>query len=122
MGFAPEVLDIEYSHILATFTNCLQNTVCLSFELNMPTVASVPYSILLAFANLLAVAAETEYTFQEAEQIKAYLADPSAFASAAPAATGNSTAASTAAAAVEEESEEEEIAAGPGLFDAGDDY
>merc|ERR1711924_340161 len=43
---------------------CLQNTVCLSLEFGMPTVASVPYSILLAFANLLAVAADTEHTFK----------------------------------------------------------
>merc|ERR1712096_262352 len=37
--------------------------------------------------DLLAIAAATEITFPEAEQMKAYLADPTAFASAAPAAT-----------------------------------
>jgi len=120
--FAPAVLDIEDSQILATFTNCLKNTVCLSFEFNMPTVASVPYSILLAFANLLAVAAETEHTFKEAEGIKAYLADPSAFASAAPAA-GAASSGGGAAAAVEEEEEEEEMAPAANLFGGdGDDY
>jgi len=122
--FEPAVLDIQDSQILANFQSCLKQTACISIELNMPTVASVPYSILLAFSNLLAVAADTEFTFKEAEEIKAYLADPSAFASSMPAASGSAaTSGSAAPAAQKEESEEEEeMTAGPGLFDGGDDY
>merc|ERR1711924_205728 len=66
-------------------------------------------------SNLLAVAAETEHTFKEAEGIKAYLADPSAFASAAPAASAGGSA-PAAAAAVEEEEEEEDMAPATNLF------
>jgi len=121
--FEPAVLDIEDSQIVSMFQQCLKQTACVSLELGMPTVASVPYSILLAFTNLLAVAADTEFTFKEAEEIKAYLADPSAFASAAPVSgTTGTTGSAPAAAAKEESEEEEEITAGPGLFDAGDDY
>jgi len=119
--FDPTVLDIEDSQILHSFSTAVQNTALLSIELGMPTVASVPYSILLAFSSLLAVAAQTEFSFKEAEAIKAYLADPSAFAVAA----GPATAAKggpAAAAAVEEEEEEEEVAAVGNLFDAADDY
>merc|ERR1711907_835967 len=122
--FAPEVLDIQESQILDSFRMCLKKTACVSITLGMPTVASVPYSILLAFANLLAVAAETEHTFKEAEEIKAYLADPSAFACAAgPATGGGGGGAAAAAAPVEEEEEEDEIAPAANLFgDGGDDY
>lgn len=122
--FEPDVLDIEDSQILNSFKQCLKQTACVSLVLNIPTVASVPYSILLAFSNLLAVAAETEHTFKEAEAIKAYLADPSAFASAAPATSSGGPATTTAAAApAEEEDEEEEMTGGPGLFgEGGDDY
>merc|ERR1712159_24911 len=121
--FAPAVLDIEDSQILASFSNCIKNTVALSLEFKMPTVASVPYSILLSFANLLAVAAETEHTFKEAEGIKAYLADPSVFASAAPAAGASTGGGAAAAAAPVEEEEEEEMAPAANLFgDEGDDY
>jgi large subunit ribosomal protein LP0 len=122
--FAPEVLDIEDSRILGAFTAALQNTVCVSFACNMPTVASVPYSILLSFANLLAVAAETEHSFKEAEEIKAYLADPSAFACAAGPAVAATGGATAAAAVVEEEDEEEEMAPAANLFgdDGADDY
>merc|ERR1711907_202865 len=120
--FEPEVLDITDESIIATFQAGIKNIACVSLMLNQPTVVSVPYSILLAFSNLLAVAAATEFTFKEAEEIKKYLADPSAFASAAPVAAASTGGATQAAEVVQEESEEEEIAAGPGLFDAGDDY
>jgi len=120
--FSPEVLDIQDEQIFAMFSSCLKNTAIISMECNMPTVASVPYSIMLAFANLLAVAAETDFTFKQAEAIKAYLADPSAFACAAGPATGGASGAAAAAAPVEEEEEEEDIPAAGGLFDDGDDY
>jgi large subunit ribosomal protein LP0 len=122
--FEPAVLDIEDSMIVASFGNALKETAAISLglDMDMPTVASVPYSILLAFANLLAVACETEHSFKEAEGIKAYLADPSAFASAAPAA-GAASGGGSAAAAVVEEEEEEEMAPAANLFgDEGDDY
>jgi len=119
--FEPAVLDIGDDQIIGVFQHCLKQSACLSIELNMPTVVSVPYSILLAFTNCLAVAADTEFSFKEAEEIKAYLADPSAFASAAPVAS-TSTAAAAKEAVKEESEEEEEMTAGPGLFDGGDDY
>merc|ERR1712097_152249 len=96
--FEPEVLDITDAQIIATFQAGIKNIACVSLMLNQPTVVSVPYSILLAFSNLLAVAAATEFTFSEAEEIKAYLKDPSQFASAAPAG-GTTVAAPTGGAA-----------------------
>ena len=64
----------------------------------------------------MAVAAVTEITFKEAEKMKAFLADPSAFAAvAAPAAAA---AAPAAVAAKEEEpAEESDDDMGFGLFD-----
>merc|ERR1711959_472128 len=111
------VLDISTDDILASFSQGVRNIAAASMELNYPTIAAVPYSIVLAFQNLLAVTAETDYTFKEAEPFKAFLADPSAFASAAPAAGGDAPAA--AAAAPVEESSSEEAAVG-GMFE--EDY
>lgn len=82
--FSPEVLDITDEDIRAKFMEGLNNIAAVSLEIGYPTVASVPHSILNGFKSLLAIAAETEITFAEAEQMKAYLADPSAFAAAAP--------------------------------------
>ena len=65
---------------------------------------------------MLAVAVETDYSFPLAEKVKAYLADPSAFASTdAPAATSGDAPAAAAAAPEEEEEEEEDM--GFSLFD-----
>jgi len=116
--FDPEVLDISDDDIKATFVKGVANVAAVCLEIGYPTMASVPHSIVNGMKNLLAIAAATEITFKEAEMVKAYLADPSAFASAAPAAAAADAApAAAAAAAPAEESEEEDDDMGFGLFD-----
>ena len=73
----------------------MTNVACVSLAIGYPTVASVPHSIANGFKNLLAIAAETEISFKEAETMKELLSDPeklaaltAAAASAAPAAAG----------------------------------
>ena len=56
-------------------------SVCL--QIGYPTVASVPHSIINGYKRVLALSVETEYTFPLAEKVKAFLANPSAFATAA---------------------------------------
>merc|ERR1712166_193501 len=80
------VLDITDEAIMASISAGIRNVACVSLITGAPTIASVPYSILLGFTNLVAVACETEYTFKEAESIKEFIANPDAFAAAAPAA------------------------------------
>jgi len=115
--FAPEVLDITDEDIRKKFVEGVQNVASVCLQIGYPTIASVPHSIVNGFKNLLAVAAETDITFPEAEQMKAYLADPTAFAVAAPVA--EEAPAEQAAEEVKEESEEEESDddMGFGLFD-----
>merc|ERR1711890_125084 len=78
-------LDIINADLLAKFSTGVRNVAALSLAINYPNVASVPHSIVNGMKNLLAIAAATEITFKEAETVKAFLADPSAFAAAAPA-------------------------------------
>jgi len=124
--YSPKVLDISEEDILVSFRQGLSNLTAACLYVGFPTTASVPQSIVKGFSKLLAVAACTEYTFKEAEYMKAILADPEklaalqAAASAAPAtaaAAGGS--APEAAPAAKEESEEEESDddMGFGLFD-----
>jgi hypothetical protein len=63
-------------------------------------------SVVDGYKNVLAIAVETDYSFPLADKVKAYLADPSAFAVAAP--TSAAPAAGAAAAKQEEPEEEEE--------------
>merc|ERR1712108_114460 len=79
-----------------------------SLAIGYPTMASAPHSMVNGLKNLMAIAAETDITFPAAEKLKAYLADPSAFAAAAAPAAA-SAAAPAAAAKVEEPEEESEM-------------
>jgi len=117
--YDPAVLDITDDDILASFAQGIKNVAAISVSTGLPTVASVPYSILLGFANLLAIAVETDYTFKEAEQIKEFIANPEAFASAAPAAASTADAAAPAAEAKKESSSDDDGGAA-GMFE--DDY
>jgi len=115
--FSPEVLDITDDDIRKKFMDGVRNVASVCLQIGYPTIASVPHSIVNGFKNLLAVAAETDITFPEAEQMKAYLADPSAFAVAAPAAAEEAPAAAEEAAKEESEEEESDDDMGFGLFD-----
>jgi len=114
--FPPSILDVEEHTLMDIFMSGVQRIAALSLRIGFPTAASVPHSLINGYKNLLAVSVATEYTFPGSEKIKAYLADPSAFAvAAAPAASG-----APAAAAVEEAKEPEEESdedMGFGLFD-----
>jgi len=97
----------------------IRNIAAASLQVGYPTKASVPHSIANGFKNLLAIAAATDVTFKQAEKLKEYLADPSKFATAAPAAAPTKSDDAKAPAAkkeeVKEESEDEDM--GFGLFD-----
>lgn len=116
-----KVLDITPDDVFKSMEQAISNVACFSLGANYPTVASMPHLVLGAYKNVLAVSVETDYTFKQSEQIKAYIKDPSAFATAAapaaaPAAKTAAAPAAAAAPAKEEEPEEEEDM-GFSLFD-----
>jgi len=121
--YSPEVLDMTTDELRSRFQQGVQNIAAISLEINYPTKASIPHLIVSAFKNLLAVAAETDITFKEAEQVKEYLKDPSKFAAAVSSSASAAPAPATAAPATteakkeeeKEESEDEDM--GFGLFD-----
>lgn len=82
--FDPMVLDITDEDLEKTVQLGIKRIAAACLALNYPTLASIPHSIVNGYKNVLAVSVETEYTFPLAEKVKAYLADPSAFASSAP--------------------------------------
>jgi large subunit ribosomal protein LP0 len=116
--YGSEILDMTDDDMLAFFFNGVRSIAALSLEIGYPTLASIPHSFANAFKKILAIAVETDYDFEEAKQYKEYLANPEAFASAAPAAAGGAAAPAAEAAAPEpEEEEESEEGFGGGLFD-----
>ena len=113
--FSPAILDITDEDIRAKFCESVSNVAAVSLAIGYPTIASVPHTIANGFKNLMAIAAATEVDFAEVAQLKAYLADPSAFASAAAPAEETQEAEPEAAQASESESEDDDM--GFGLFD-----
>lgn len=82
--FDPKVLDITEDDIRERFMAGVNQVAAVSLNIGYPTIASAPHSIANALKKLIAVACATDISFEAAEKSKAYLADPSAFASAAP--------------------------------------
>jgi len=120
--FSPNILDIDEDTLIDFYMQGVRNVAALSLAAGYPTLASVPHSIVNGYKNVLAVSVETDYTFPGSEKIKAYLADPTAFAvAAAPADAGASGGGggggAAAPAAKEEEPEESDDDMGFGLFD-----
>ena len=114
--FSPKVLDITDEDLKSTFMAGVANIAAVSLAIGYPTAASAPHSTANGLKNLMAIAAETDITFAAAEKLKAYLADPSAFAVAAAPAAAAADAAPAAAAKVEEPEEESDDDMGLDLF------
>lgn len=87
--FEPSILDITDDDLRKKFLEGVTNIASVSLAIGYPNVASAPHMLVNGFKNLLAIAAETNVTFKEAETMKEFLADPSklaaALAAAAPA-------------------------------------
>ncbi|RHZ52006.1 hypothetical protein CDV55_101873 [Aspergillus turcosus] len=118
--FPADVLDIEESQLLDAFTSAIKTITTVSLALNYPTLPSVMHSLVNGYKKVLAVAIQTDYSWPEIEELKDRIANPDAYASAAPAAAAAAPAAGGAAPAAEEKEEEAEESdddMGFGLFD-----
>jgi large subunit ribosomal protein LP0 len=105
--FAPEILDIEESVLIDGFLAGIKQIATISLATGFPTIASVGHSLVNSYKNLLNISLATDYEFEGSAQIKEYLANPEAFAAAAPAAAADAPAAAEETKA-EEKAEEEE--------------
>lgn len=108
-----KILDLSEYDMKCKFWSGVNMVASLSLAVGYPTLASIPHSFANAFKKLVAVCVETDYCFPEAQIFKDYLADPSAFASAAPAVAD----AAAPEPEPEPEEEEEEEDMGFSLFD-----
>ncbi|KAF8623720.1 hypothetical protein AX17_007417 [Amanita inopinata Kibby_2008] len=115
--FSPAVLDVDEKDLIDRFLSGVKTIAAISLALNYPTIVSVTHSLVNAYKNLIAVTLATEYSFEGAEKIKEYLANPEAFAVAAAPAASAAAAEAPKAEEKEEEKEESDDDMGFGLFD-----
>jgi len=79
-----KILELSDQDLITKFHRGVRNIACLSLAVGVPTIASLPHSIARGYKNLLSVSLATDYTFDKAQKIKDYLANPTAFAVSAP--------------------------------------
>jgi len=119
--FPPDVLDIEESQLLKSFSSAITTIAAISLAANFPTLPSVMHSVVNSYKKVLAIAIETEYSWPEIEELKDRIANPDAYASAGPAAATEAAPAAAAAAPADDgEKSGEEDSDGEGfggLFD-----
>jgi large subunit ribosomal protein LP0 len=118
--FSADVLDIDDEQLLKTFSQAIATITALSLATNIPTLPSAIHSLINTYKKVLAVAVETEISWPEIEDLKDRIANPDAYASAAPVAAAAAATSGGAAAAAEEpagDEEESDEDMGFGLFD-----
>jgi large subunit ribosomal protein LP0 len=106
--FSPDVLDIEESQLLKALTSAIATITTISLATNYPTLPSIIHSLINGYKKVLAVAVETDYAWEGIEELKDRIANPEAYAAAAPVAAATQEAAPAAAAEEEKEEEKEE--------------
>jgi len=79
--YDPKYLKISDNDVIAKFNSGVANVASVSLATGYPTLASLPHSIIHGYKNILSIAVATDYSFRQAEKVKQYLANPSAFAS-----------------------------------------
>lgn len=112
--YSAKILDLTEADKRNRFMEGVKKIAAVGLATGIPNEASVPHSIVNSFKRLLNVAVATNLEIEQSKEIREYLADPSKFASAAPAASSGS---APAAAAPEPESSSSSSDAGfGGLF------
>ncbi|KAI8590211.1 ribosomal protein P0 (A0) (L10E) [Geranomyces variabilis] len=115
--FTPEILDIDETHLIGNLMQGITTIAAVSMAIDYPTVAAVPHLLINGYKNVIAVALNSDYSFEAVDRIKEILADPSKFAAAAAPAASSTGAAAAAPAAAEEEPEASDEEDMFGLFD-----
>lgn len=118
--FDSSVLDISEEQLLKSFSSAITAIASISLATNFPTLPSVMHSVVNTYKNVLAVAVETDYSWEAIEDLKDRIANPDKYAGAAaatPAAGGGAAAEAKPAEKEPEPEESEDEDMGFGLFD-----
>ena len=111
--FSPSVLDIKEEQLLAALKSAIQTITTISLATNYPTLPSIMHTFVNGYKKVLAVAVETDYSWEGIEELKDRIANPDAYAGTGPA-TATETETAPAEEAEEKPTEEEEESEGSG--------
>lgn len=68
--YSAKFLDTTKDMLINRITSTLSIVASISLALGIPTVASIPHTVLGAYKNLLAITFETGFTFEQAQKLK----------------------------------------------------
>lgn len=83
--FSPSVLDIKEDQLFAALNSAIQTITTISLALSYPTLPSVIHTLINGYKNVLAVAIESDYSWEGIDELKDRIANPDAYASVGPA-------------------------------------
>lgn len=106
-AFSPDVLDVEESQLFKALNSAIATITALSLATGYPTLPSIIHSLINGYKKTIAVAIEIDYSWPAIDELKDRIANPDAYAAAAPTAAAATDSAPAAEAAKEEEKEEE---------------
>ena len=114
--FAPSVLDIKEEQLFKALNSAIATITQISLAANYPTLPSVMHSFMNSYKNVLAVAIETDYSWEGISDLKDRIANPDAYAAAAPAETADAEPDKPADAEPEKAEEPEEESGDEGMI------
>lgn len=82
--FSPSVLDIKEEQLFKALNSAIQTITTISLAANYPTLPSIMHTFVNGYKKVLAVAIETDYSWEGIDELKDRIANPDAYASAAP--------------------------------------
>ncbi len=82
--FSPSVLDIKEEQLFKALNSAIQTITTISLAANYPTLPSIMHTFINGYKKVLAVAIETDYSWEGIDELKDRIANPDAYASAAP--------------------------------------
>lgn len=85
--FSPSVLDIKEEQLFAALNSAIQTVATISLAISYPTLPSIMHTFINGYKNVLAVAVETDYSWEGIDELKDRIANPDSYASTGPAAT-----------------------------------
>ena len=83
--FPPSVLDIKEEQLFKALNSAIATITQISLAANYPTLPSIMHSFMNSYKKVLAVAIETDYSWEGISDLKDRIANPDAYAAAAPA-------------------------------------
>jgi len=118
-AYSVKVLDMSDADLVNMFTASVSRLAAISFALGYINQATLPHSFGRAYKTIVSLALATDYDFDELKVVKEMIANPAAFAPAAPAAAAGKAEAAKPVEKAPEPEPEEEAAPAVDLFGGG---